>query len=1327
MLRTYPGDSLSNLQIFINKLSSDNKQESKSRINIDEIKLSKGEFVFDQENQSTQKINNINLVLNKAIYNVDNVEVSISEGSLFQSDLGELTSISAQLKIKKSQIELTELMLEGDGLLFESDVHLRPAQKIHDSLGRSIFFENLKMRANLDYFPGLAPQLKPNQIIELEGNLVRYENLIRSQLKLKFGKKSQFSGRFEVGFEEKEISNVESVGMDFRIHQSDVASLLTTKTLNQFQWNQLNFNQLIGNSTFSYKPKKSININSTIRLKEGIIVPVIKGYYRNDSWNLHNELGVDKLALGELINKPLLESVSGNASFDMQIAENHPLWYEGKFNLNTINFSGNQLQHIEANFKNNSKIRWVETTIDDPNLKFHLRFDQQKNKRENFRWNSEFKYVDLSAFGFTNQSSKTILSIDLKGKGTTDLHDKIAVSSLLISNSDQKYTFEDFEFQFNHSNKGKNTLSITPSDALDLSLSGKFKYLDFPMLFQNAVSEAFLISQRNPLEEPSALTFNIQLKEKLIQALYPNLTSTEGVHLKGNLNTKQGASSLRLNLPYLQLGEYRFDSVFLETHPNTTPYAAVLKVEKLEVGNVKMTQVEALAQRKNKGLNTSLKGNFGKDFVNVFNFNFNHRLEGDKSQFKLLEGEMVISDNHWVFQSPAPQTLIYNFLTKQIKINQLRAQTNQQSFDVSMRFNNLTDFDLNLNLSKIDLAEILPESDKFNFKGQLTGEVKIVQNTQEKSAQAKFDLTSFVINDVKMGDLKTTLSGIPQLNAYQIDTTINGISNTPLQGNGVIRVIEGKPNLNLDLSLDSFDLSFLSPLGKENLKDIKGFLSGDLNLWGDFNDLKLNGKGEISRGGIFVPSINVRYEFGDESIMNFQNNTFELVNTNVTENQENTSAVLSGLITHRNFKAWELSLGVRTDRLMIFNQPEDPGALFYGQGFLNGQAKFEGPLKSLTLMVNGSSASGTSLVIPWQEDKGLSDTSFIDFIDKDRIDLETIDAGISSFDEDFRGFEMIFDLDVNNEAQLEIVVDQSSGSTLSGRGAGNVLIETNIDGKFNIWGDFITYEGVYNFKNLGLIDKKFSVNQGGTIVWEGDPLDAQLNIDATYQVPGGANPALLVDNPNFNRKIPTEVTIQLRGNLIKPDDPVFDISFPNTTGIVSSEINYRLADEQRRQLQAISLLSQGIFISDVSVSFQGITNNLYEKASDVFSTLLGTNEGKLNIGLNYLQGDNNPNFNLQTEDRIGLTLSTQLSDRILINGKIGVPVDGVQETLIVGDVQIDFILNDSGTLKAKVFNRENEFRYLGDELGYTQGMGMSYQVDFNSFRQLLEKIKNKSE
>jgi len=140
---------------------------------------------------------------------------------------------------------------------------------------------------------------------------------------------------------------------------------------------------------------------------------------------------------------------------------------------------------------------------------------------------------------------------------------------------------------------------------------------------------------------------------------------------------------------------------------------------------------------------------------------------------------------------------------------------------------------------------------------------------------------------------------------------------------------------------------------------------------------------------------------------------------------------------------------------------------------------------------------------------------------------------------------------------------------------------------------------------------------------------------------------------------------------------------------------------------------------------QGITNNLYQKASDVFSNLLGADNEKLKIGVNYLQGDKSAILDVATEDRLGFTLSTKISEKILLNGKIGVPIGGLEQTLIVGNVQMDFLLNDEGSLKAKVFSKENEFRYLGDELGYTQGLGISYDVDFNTFKSLIKKIKNK--
>lgn len=66
--------------------------------------------------------------------------------------------------------------------------------------------------------------------------------------------------------------------------------------------------------------------------------------------------------------------------------------------------------------------------------------------------------------------------------------------------------------------------------------------------------------------------------------------------------------------------------------------------------------------------------------------------------------------------------------------------------------------------------------------------------------------------------------------------------------------------------------------------------------------------------------------------------------------------------------------------------------------------------------------------------------------------------------------------------------------------------------------------------------------------------------------------------------------------------------------------------------------------------------------------------------------------------------------------------------MVAGDVEVQVLLNDEGTLSAKIFNRENQIQqFLAERQGYTQGLGLSYQVDFDSFRELMRKVFNKRE
>ena len=66
---------------------------------------------------------------------------------------------------------------------------------------------------------------------------------------------------------------------------------------------------------------------------------------------------------------------------------------------------------------------------------------------------------------------------------------------------------------------------------------------------------------------------------------------------------------------------------------------------------------------------------------------------------------------------------------------------------------------------------------------------------------------------------------------------------------------------------------------------------------------------------------------------------------------------------------------------------------------------------------------------------------------------------------------------------------------------------------------------------------------------------------------------------------------------------------------------------------------------------------------------------------------------------------------------------------MAGDVEVQVLLNEEGTLRAKVFNRQNEIeQFLNEQQGYTQGIGISYQVDFSTFKELMQIIfKSKEE
>jgi hypothetical protein len=175
--------------------------------------------------------------------------------------------------------------------------------------------------------------------------------------------------------------------------------------------------------------------------------------------------------------------------------------------------------------------------------------------------------------------------------------------------------------------------------------------------------------------------------------------------------------------------------------------------------------------------------------------------------------------------------------------------------------------------------------------------------------------------------------------------------------------------------------------------------------------------------------------------------------------------------------------------------------------------------------------------------------------------------------------------------------------------------------------------------------------------------------------------------------------------------------------VLKSEIEYKLNDKDVRQTQALYLLSTGSFLSSNGVNQSALSSNLFESATSLLTGMFHSDNEKFNVELDIITADKT--VGSEADGRFVASVSSKINERITINGKVGVPFGGVNQSAVVGDVEILYRVNEDGTVNLRFFNRENDINYIGEGIGYTQGVGISYEVDFDTFKELANKIFKK--
>ena len=1045
-----------------------------------------------------------------------------------------------------------------------------------------------------------------------------------------------------------------------------------------------------------------------------------------DNAKYNGTIILDNFDVGDLINDKTIGKVSMNLDVDGKGFTQKYINTSFAGDVFQLKYNGYNYTKIIVDGSFKQPIFKGKFYVNDPNLFMDFNGVLDLSKKENiFDFHTKIDYANLVKLNFIKDSISVFkgdIVVKASGNSFDNLQGNLLLTNASYQNKKDIYFVDYLSVNSSFDASGERAIIVSSPDAVEGSVVGKYKFNQLQKMVENSLGSFYSNYKPNKVLPNQYLKFDFDINSKLIEIFNPDISLAKNTKLKGNISSESKNFKLDFSSPKVVAYENTFDNILVQVDNRNPLYNAYVQLDSIKTKHYKIRDFSMINTFSNDTLHfrTEFKG--GKSGNDFYNLNFYHTINNDnKNVVGFNKSELQFKDYLWFLNendNPEKSKIVFDKKLSNFSFDNLTASHGNQTINFIGTWNGKQNKDLQLTFDNVNLNKVTPDVEKFKFDGNLNGKINFKQSNAIFQPTSTLRIDSLKVNDIALGKMNLDIQGDETLRKFYLNSNLENENVEAFSANGDIQIVDDKTLLDIDLNFDKFNLGVLGKIGGDVITNIRGFASGSARIDGDFNSLDYNGRLFVDEAGLTIPYLNTDYVFDKNSVVDVTENKFIIRESNITDTKFNTKGSISGFIKHKQFSDWQLDLSIYTKRLLALNTVDQEDAAYYGNAFMNGSASIKGPTGNLMIKVDAESAKGTDIKIPINDAEAVQDSKYIRLKTPEEKKRKANANGAQA--KNYNGLELEFNFEITEIANIEVILNRESGHGMKGKGNGTLLFRINTLGKFQMFGDFSVVSGSYNFKYGGLIDKKFDVKKGGSIIWTGDPMAAVLNLDAVYKTT--ANPAVLIDNPSFNKKVDVEVIIGVKGSLSNPE-PDFNINFPNVSSSLKSEIQYKLDDKDTRQTQALYLLSTGSFLSQDGVSQNQLSNNLFEKASSLFSDIFSGDNDKISIAPEYIVADRTPGQ--QTDGRFGVTVSSKINDRITVNGKVGVPVGGITETAIVGDLEVQYRVNRDGTLNLRVFNKENDITYIGQGIGYTQGLGMSYEVDFDTFKELVNKIFKK--
>lgn len=945
--------------------------------------------------------------------------------------------------------------------------------------------------------------------------------------------------------------------------------------------------------------------------------------------------------------------------------------------------------------------------------------------------------------------------VNMNGKNIDDLVGDLVASDLRIMRNDSLYQLDTISFSSTSTIAGQQRLEIY-SDIVTATIDGQYQYKSIVNSVRKIIKEnyPFYTSKWSEVGSINTQDFDFDLHvidSKNIFALVGlEKLVIKDLRAKGRISNNKNEIALTSSMPFVAYDQYQIFGGQLNLNSIDSDGSIFMTLDSSMVSQRSFNPININAVMSGDSINFNLQIDEIIDSLERLDIVAQITPHDKGLNIHLEDNELIMLGNKWQFSDN--NNIVIG--KKYIDIDGFFL-TDQEKKIIIKDINNEG---VEVILDNVDLAMANPfiNYDKMDFGGEIDLSFKVFKMyTPAPVVTGNVFVQDFMINDEDFGTLEVDLSKTNN-NPYEGLLSLTS-SDHSLKSKVIYDPIV--KDLDATLKAKNIPLRIFEFIIGDGVSEIAGGIDGDVTIAGPLDNLDLKGDAMLNNGAVKVDYLGAKFFF-DEQPVAISKYMLDFTDDILTDSEGNVG-IITGGIRHELFREFNMDLNISADNSIVLDTEKADNPLYYGYAQGKISVDFDGPFDRANLKVDAVTGPNTVLNLPVTYYQEGYDESFIKFVDRNNLDNQEITIINSNDNYKIKGLNIEMNITLNQDAQMRIIFDEARRDILEGRGNGNVQMNIDRYGAFDVFGEYEVVSGDYLFTVGPLVRKPFKIKPGGLIRWQGDPLDASLNIQAEYSVRTPLSIFLaeyLIDGTGVKQEAAnsqvTVLELDLGGTIFQPKVN-FGISFPQLNGELKT-----YADSKLRTLSTneIALNSQvmGLIVSNSFLPTTGGigtvgTNDFIESAGvNTLSELLSNQLSNLLTGLlTEALSDNGLisgiDFKVALRNNSGLLaesasalefneVEVNIGNRFaFLNERLSLNVggnfirndqlQGFAGNYVAGNLILEYFLTDERKLKLRLYGT-SDIDFQEQERRGKYGFGIGYRTEFGTLSEFQDGLSD---